>query len=798
MENNSIQQNNNDTIDIRELIFKYLKKWYWFVISVFICLFIAFIYIRSTTPKYQVQSTLLLRNSDKSGFDIADLVSFQGTSISASGEVEDEIQVLSSRTIIEQIIHDLELKTEYWEKIGMRYMQKYQNSPVTLQVSEFFNDSIKHPISVEISNTSKGYDIKISSRYENRKKFKKKIKLTNLNDPIDTPFGKLKLVQNKDFENKIKITTYPINTIIQRYKSVLSIGTVNKKSNVISLSITTHNIQKAKDFLNHLVEVYNMDVINDKNMIAHNTAEFIDARLRLLGMELLDEEIKVETYKKDHTLTDISSQAQLYLQASSEYNKRLAEIETQLNLISHIEDHIKKDENKYALIPANIGIEDVSLTTLVQEYNSALLERMKLLRTTQEQNPVIIQLEQQLNIVKTNIISSIQSIKEGLNIALNDVKRKDAQFTSKMKQVPTQERQFLEIKRQQQIKETLYLFLLQKREENALSLASTAPSSKVVDAAYLVEGSASPKIKIIMLAALILGLIIPIVLIFIFDILDNTIKNKIEFTRLVKVPFLGSIAQSKSSDTIVVKEGKTSSVVEMFRMVRTNINFMLNNKKSPVVLITSSVSGEGKTFISINLSMSFALMNKKVIILGLDIRNPMLGNYLQVPKDKGITLYLSDESYTLNDIIIHSNTHPNLDVIPAGPIPPNPAELLLSNRLDSMIEQLKEKYDYIIIDSAPLGIVTDTLLINRIADMSIYVARQDYTTRHACDLINEVYDDKRLNNMSVVLNGTEESASYGQSKYKYTKYQYRYRYNEDDDEKDKKKVFDKIKKNIKK
>jgi capsular exopolysaccharide synthesis family protein len=802
MENTNIQRNinNDDTIDVRELIFKYLRRWYWFALSVLFCFFIAFIYIEITTPEYQVKSALLLRNNDKKSFDIPELAFLSGGSITGSGEIEDEVLVLSSKTLVGQVVHELDLKTEYWKKDGMRYLEMYKTSPVLLKTSEFFNDSIQFPINIEIEKSSKGYNVTISSRVvtgaTTSANFKKEISLTSLDNPIETPFGALKLMQIANFEGDIKIVAYPSREIINRYLSEITVAPARKKSKVLDLTLTTPTPQKGQDFLNYLADVYDMDIINDKNMIAYNTAEFIDERLRLIGTELLDEEIRVEAYKKDHTLTDISSQTKLYLEASSDYNKRLAEIETQLNLSSHIETHIKNDENKYALIPANIGIEDASLTSLVREYNNALLERMKLLRTTQEQNPVIIQLEQQLSLSKANILTSIQSIKDGLNIALNDIKRKEDQFLSKMRQVPTQERQFLEIVRQQQIKETLYLFLLQKREENALTLASTASSLKIIDTAYTDGVIVSPKVMIVFLIALALGLIIPLGLIFVFDIMNNTIENKAEFIKLVKAPFLGSIAQGKTSDAIVVKEGRTTSVVEMFRMIRTNVGFMLSSKKSSSILVTSSVSGEGKTFISINLSMSFALMKKRVILLGLDIRNPMLGDYLQVPKDSGVTVFLSDDSYTIDDVIIPSGVHPNLDVIPAGPVPPNPAELLLNERLDMLVEALRERYDYILIDSAPLGIVTDTLLLNRLADMCIYVARQDYTTKNACDLINDMYNTKKLNNMSVVLNGIDEAAStYGYNKYtkyRYNRYRYNYIYHRDDKPKDT--FVDKIKK----
>ena len=476
-------------------------------------------------------------------------------------------------------------------------------------------------------------------------------------------------------------------------------------------------------------------------------------------------------YKKKNKLTDISSEAGIFLKSSSEYDQKLAELETQLNLVGYIEIYVKDNKHQYDLVPANLGIEDKSLLSLMQDYNKALLDRLKLRRTTNERNPVITQLEQQLKELRLSIITSIGSIKDGLKISKRDMTQKDAQFTSKIRDVPTQERQYVEIKRQQEIKEKLYLYLLQKREENALSLAGTIPSAKTVDSAYTSLTPVAPKETIIYLISFILGLVIPLLYFYTVELLNNRITNSKELKRLVKVPYLGAVGIKKENDVVVVHEGKTTPIVEMFRIIRTNMQFMLAGKEKPVILVTSSISGEGKSFISINIAMSMALMKKKVILVGLDIRSPMLGEYLHLSKERGVTMFISDESYSVNDIIIPSKLHAYLDVIPAGPVPPNPAELIMNQRLDDLFVKLREMYDYIIVDSAPIGLVSDTYLLNRLVDNCIYVARENYTPREACDLINEIYDHKKINNMAVVLNGVNESSSsygygYGHGKYK--------------------------------
>ncbi len=764
MENKIISNrtSNNDVVNLRDIITKYLRKWYWFVISFFVFLSIGYFYLKITVPTFKVQTTILLRKEDNNlGFSEMAILESMGMS-GSSKEVEDETQVLKSMTLMKNVIKDLAIETEYFEKKGMRYEDIYPETPIQLIVPSYFNDTTKDEIEFKISQNSEGYKIKY--RYGI---IKESIVVPNLDSPITISSGKFSFKLGSKFKKgtDYKIVSYPTRVLTDTYQQNIIVAAVNKKSNAISINTIAANVYKAKAVLDKLIELYNLDAVVDKNMIATNTKKFVDERLDLIKNELLNEELNVENYKKENNLTNLSSEAGLYLQTSSEYNKKLAEIETQINLVNYIDSHIKDNRNQYSMIPSNIGIQDNSLIGLIAHYNSAILERMKLLRTTNDENPVITQMEQQLKSVRSNILASISNVQDGLKIAKNDLKGKEAQFAGKINKVPTQERKYLEIKRQQEIKQNLYIFLLQKREENALSLASAVPTAKTLDTAYSSVAPLSPKIMIVLALILFFTLLFPIGIIYIQDLLNNKIVDRKELKRLINAPFLGSIGINKEENKVVVREGKTSAIVEMFRMLRTNLQFMLGGKESPVILITSSIGGEGKSFTAINLAMSFAILNKKTILVGLDIRKPVLGEYMHIAKNKGVSLYLSDPNYKVEDIIIPSGISSSLHVIPAGPIPPNPAELLMSKRLEELIIELKKEYDYIIIDSAPVGVVSDTYLINRIVDNSVYVSRQGYSPKDVTELINEIYDNNKLNNLGVVLNGIDDVSTYGNGYY---------------------------------
>lgn len=760
MENN-IQKpaaNNIEIIDLRQLFFKYLRNWYWFVISAVVCVSVALLYIKVVNPKFSVQSSIMLRQEKGTGAmaQMAFMESFGMGKMSK--DVDDEIEILKSKTILSNAIVSLSLENECFEKRGMRSINTYPLQPLAMNVPGGFNEKIESTVELIVKPTSKGYSISYKDAF-----YKEKYAISSLAEKIMTPVGEIGFLKSKNFDAKTQYTlrAHPIKNITESYSTRVNIAPVNKKSNAIRISMVDDNVAKARDLINKLIELYNLDAVVDKNMIANNSKNFVDDRLALITDELLEVEVNVENFKKVNKLTDISSEAEVFIKSSSEYNKLVAEIETQLNLVTYIETYVKNSRNQYNLIPANLGITDESLIAVIKVFNEALLERMKMLRSTNDQNPVIVQMEQQLNALRAGITSSISSVKDGLRIAKADLQRKETQFMSKIGQVPTQEREFIEIKRQQEIKQALYLFLLQKREENALTLASTIPSAKTIDTAYASLDAESPKVLMVLALALVLAFVFPIGGLYVFDLFNNKISDRKEYQRLVKAPYLGSIGVSKDADHIVVREGRTTPIVEMFRMVRTNLQFLNNGQVSPVILITSSIGGEGKSFTAINLAMSLALMKKKVVLVGLDIRKPMLGEYLHISKNKGATMYLADNTYNLKDIIIPSGIHDYLDVIPAGPVPPNPAELLMSSRLDELIAVLKTKYDYIVIDSAPVGLVSDTYLINRVVDNSVYVSRMNYSPKDVVELINEVYAENRLNKVAVVLNGVGEGVGYG-------------------------------------
>lgn len=752
------QSTNNEIINLKELFLKYLKKWRWFVVSVAVCFVVAAYYILSTNNSFLVETSVLIRSEDdRNRFSEMAIIQSMGLG-DIKKDVEDEMNILGSKTLISNVIRDLDISTEYFVKSRLKYIDTYPDIPLKLTVTNSKDTLQNQYLELTVSGSENNYTVKVQLG-----EIKETYLVKDLSKAFKTIGGDIKLTPGKSFNKLLtyKIKSYPLSSLTNAYSKSISINTINKKTNAVRISLTSSNPLKAQAVLNKLVELYNLDAVIDKNIIASNTKEFVEKRLELLKSELLDVEIGVETYKKQNNMTDLSSQAELFMRTTGEYNKELSKIETQLNLIEYIDKHVKDNENKYSLIPANLGIQDGPLQSLIQNYNEALLQRLKVSRTSNNMNPLISQLEEQIGALRGSIIASLSSVKDGLKISKRELKLKENQFTGKIKQIPTQEREYIDIKRQQEIKNDLYVFLLQKREENALTLASTVPSAKTLDKAFVNEVPVGPKKPVIMLIALVIGLLIPIAVIYIIDLFDQTIKNKKELQRLTKVPFVGSISNFKNPEYMVVGEGKSTPIAEMFRLIRTNLQFMLSGKPSHVILITSTGSGEGKSFTAMNLAMSFALTNKKVILLGLDIRKPKLGEYLKINSASGITHYLSNDNLQANEIIIRSVMHNNLDVILAGPVPPNPTELLMCYRLDELIEELREKYDYIIVDSAPLGIVSDTYLLNRFSDNTLYICRQDYTPREATELINEVYQKGNLNGMGIILNGVDKDNNYG-------------------------------------
>ena len=748
-------------IDIRMWCIRILKNWYWILLS---CILFGawgvYTYL-STTPRHTVDAKIMIRTSDSdSPLPQMEMLAMMG--MGGMKQVEDEVAILTSRDILTQVVRDLDLQNEYRKKRKLRWEGQYPSHDLVMVYPETFLDTIKRTVRLEMKVRKNDYLVKV--RYGQRWNFSRH-KVKDVTVPFETCAGKIAINSNKPLEkgDKYRVVTMPMLPAVDKYTQTIAASPLKKESNVIVISTSTDMPQRAIDFINKEIDFYNLDAVVDKNIMASNTAAFIEERLRLIEDELAVAESNLEQYKERNGIVDLITEAEIYLHEGSEYKKQAVEIETQLNLVKYIGEYVSDETNKNSLIPANLGIEDPALIALVTEYNQLLLNRMRVQRTATTNNPVLSQMDLQLAVLRENIISSISSISNTLSIAKENIDKHFGKIESMRYGLPSQERQFVEVVRTKELKEQLYLFLYEKREENALTLASTVMPAKVIATPQMNPTPSAPNLKMIAMICLVLGVCFPIGIIYLYHFFNNKISDDSkDLERRIKVPFGGVLVQNHHGEHVAVREGVNSASAELFRLLRTNIHFMLPpNTSNPVILVTSNINGEGKSYVATNMAMSLALLGKKVALVGLDIRKPMLAQYLNLPSQGLLTSYLSDSDYTLEDVTIPSGT-PGLDILPAGIVTPNPNELLMGERLDQLFAELRQRYDYIVVDSAPVALISDTFQLNRVADMTVYVCRARYTTFDLIDFLNNVHEQKRLPNIVTVLNGVNASkAGYG-------------------------------------
>ena len=566
--------------------------------------------------------------------------------------------------------------------------------------------------------------------------------------------------------------------VAKGYCNSLTIAPTSKTTSVAVISLKNSSLQRGQDFINQLLEMYNRNTNNDKNEIAQKTAEFIDERIGIISKELGSTEANLESFKRDAGITDLTSEAQIALAGNAEYEKKSVENRTQISLVNDLRKYLRS--NEYEVLPSNVGLQDAALIGAIERYNEMLVERKRLLRTSTENNPAIVNLDTSIRAMKANVQATLEGTLQGLMITKSNLDREASRYSRRISNAPGQERAYVSIARQQEIKAGLYLMLLQKREENAIALAATANNAKIIDEAIADDTPVSPKGKMIYLIALVLGIGIPVGIIYLIELTKFKIEGRADVEKLTSVPVVGDIPltdeKNDKNGSIAVFENKNNLMSETFRNIRTNLQFMLNNDQK-VILVTSTVSGEGKSFVSSNLAISLSLLGKKVVIVGLDIRKPGLNKVFQLSnKERGITQYLSNPETDLMELVQPSDVNKNLFILPGGTVPPNPTELLARNGLDRAIETLKKNFDYVILDTAPIGMVTDTLLIGRVADLSVYVCRADYTHKAEYTLINELSFEKKLPNLCTVINGVDlKKRKYGYY-YGYGKYGKHYGY----------------------
>lgn len=759
-ENTTINHQEEPALDFGALFDKYKRYWWLFLLSLLVCGSLAWFYLRVTNRVYDVNAVVLVAQEDNSSSAGANLLKSMKL-MSGGGKVEDEMIVFSSQELCTEVAKRLNLNRRYIEDKGWFKPKRdhYNSSPVEVVAPEEMFDTLSS-IQFKIDVNKQGLaTIKARSGKE---------KLANIKDcrlpaTFKTTYGTFTVQTTEDYKpNKpCHITASLIGSQYcgQSLNKRIKVKLITKKANGISLNINETVKGRGKDILNTLIGLYNERGQEEKDEQAINTAKFIDERLALIYKGLTGSEADIESYKRAHQIVDPELQVKSSIAKQELADKALVKLETKKQLLGMVKDFVSNPANKHSYIP--FDVDSSAASGGIKAYNNLLAKRQELEQSAKGDNMALKQLDEQIETMHANVLQGINSSLRGVDVQLSKMRIQANMAASELGKVPTEEREARELMRQQGIQNTLYTFLLQKREENSLVLAATTPKGKIVDHAYASIQPVKPvKFKIYFLA-LVAGLLIPLMLLFLKRLFTTKFSSIEELQDISKAPVVGEICHNRHRSQLVVKEGKTSSIVELFRLLRNNIQFMLPTTDDKVMLVTSSVSGEGKSFVSLNLASSFSLLGKRVALVGMDIRSPKLAQMLDINDAPGVTAFLSRHDVALEDVVQRCPEVENLDIIVGGTIPPNPSELLLTTRVQELVDQLKERYDYIIIDSAPIAMVSDTYSLARYANVTVYVTRSNYTKRSLVRYMNNAIGRRQLNNVAVVINDTNPKMSQG-------------------------------------
>ena len=789
------EQPEKSAFDFQTIYTMLVLNWKWFVLSVILCLGCGAIYLRYKTPTFQAQAKMLIKddesNNRATGKSALLTASNLGIMTNSAG-IDNEMEILTSLSIAQQAVRDLKLYTTYKAKGKIKDQLMYKTEPVFVDLDPGHLEKLTYPIQLVITRDGNEYKVKgqyTASAFEETEKTVYEIEktLNGLPARISTRVGTITLNANSQVAPMadgatIKVTIVAPKYMAMKYVKALSVSPTSKTTTIAQMVLTDEIPQRAVDYLRQLTVCYNRQANEDKNEIAVRTEEFINGRLEKINAELGSTEGSLEAYKKRNNMVELKLNAAQSVQNQDIFSQKLAEANTQVALLQSISQYMNDPANQYQTLPSNVGLTDQSATQLINKYNDIVLTRNRLLRSASESSPTVTPLTAQLDDLSASIRRAIAQAQKNMATQRQSVAEQYSKYVGQTSATPEQERILTQIGRQQDVKSGLYLMLLQKREENSISLAATADKGKLIDDPQY-AGKVSPRGSIIMLLALVLGFLIPGGILYIINFLKFRIEGHDDVEKLTKLPILADIAVAgegtKTKGDIVVHENRNNQMEEVFRSLRTNLQFIMS-KDQKVILFTSSLSGEGKTFTAANLAVSFALLDKKVVLVGLDIRKPRLAELFEI-KDHhhGITNLLSMANPTAEDVekqILNSNVNDNLDILMGGPIPPNPTELIARPTLEMVIDTLKEKYDYVLIDSAPVGLVTDTLQIGRVADATIIMCRADYTPKDSFNYINDLARDNKLPHMTIAINGIDMSKKkygyyYGYGRYgRYARY----------------------------
>lgn len=779
--NTNTFEDQNDDFNLREAVERNLNNWQWFVIGAFICLCIAYVYLRYTVPQYQASTTILVKD-DKKGGMLSELSAFSdlGLGSGMKSNLDNEVEVLKSRTLAEKTVLKLGLNVSMTRQGKVIDVDIYQNSPIRVLFLNpkpaFFTDKMSLEF---VTLTPETFELTTKSVADVGPILLNKKKQFRYGEIISTSNGDL--IINKITlktgttvdERPINIIVSPLENVVESYRKRTTVEPVSKTSSVVVISMKDAVLKRAEFYLDNLMQIYNADAAADKNFISESTSKFVAQRLLLISQELDGVEKDVEQFKTTNKLTDIETEAKLFIEGSSDYNKKKVAIEIQMNMVGSMLDFIRKSTNS-DLLPSNLITTEGDAPALMDSYNQLVLERNRILKSATVANPTVIKLDQQLASLKLNITESLGRLQSNLGIQKRDLGSQEGMLNSKIGDIPVQERQFRVIARQQKVKEELYLYLLQKREETAISLAATEPNARVIDSAKASKTPVFPKKNTIYLAALLIGILIPFGILYIRDLLDTKVKNRFDITDRFNIPYLGDVPNSLTPNEIIDTKSR-SSAAEAMRIVKTNLDFMLNQVPegdAKIIFVTSTIPGEGKTFLSVNLASIFAHSGKRVLLIGMDIRSPKLNEYIGLQHTKGLTDYLSTKDAVIGDYIHTLTRFDIMDVLLAGSIPPNPTELLMNKKVDDLFAQFKKDYDFVVVDTAPVSLVSDTLIIAKNADTFVYVVRANHLDKRMLSLPEIMHRENKLPNMALLLNDTIPIKGYGNYGYGYGNYGY--------------------------
>jgi len=767
--NNNNNINRSDT-KLKDLLVKYLVYWKWIALSLIICVSIAYVKLRYIQNVYNVYAKVLVKDDEKKDGVLSELSKMQDNGEETRPSVlNNTIEIFKSRSLMRRVAEDLKLNVEYFTVKRTNDFELYPDVPITIN---FLNGNA----SIYDVGACLYFKMLSSSKFSMSNDPKTFTSEYNFGEKIKSPIGTIVITPvTPKIDEIIKVVITPIDVVADRYSSCIVVDIVGKQTSLLRIALDHKSIIKAKTVITKLIDKRNEEAVADKNLVWKNTYDFLGERIALITNELSKVENAEVDFKKKNKLIDIETEGESFRETETSNQKEILELNTQMRLVDFMIEYLNAHSKMTDILPSNIGITDPTIGQTVGVYNTLVLEHNRIIKSTSIKNPIVINLEVQIANLHKNLQENLNNTKAVLGLKENELQNQSVKISSKIASVPKSVNEFRSIERQHQIKESLYLYLLEKREETSINLAATVPDIQVIDSAYSNGGAIYPNRQNFYLIGVVLGLMIPALIIFVINMFDTKVHS-MEDIQSMNLPYLGDIPLSNEKSNKVISKGDNSNIAEAFRHLRTNIEFTVGNtpSRAKTIFVTSTISKEGKSFVSTNLARSFALTGEKTLLIGLDLRVPKILEYLELQTKKeykGVSQFLVDPSITVDELIVKGAIE-NLDIIHSGLIPPNPAELLRNGRIDELFVNLKDKYDVIIVDTAPVIMVTDTLLVSHLADSFVYVVKADYLDKRLLHVPEQMYVDKRLPNMALLLNGSDTKIGYGYG-YRY-RYQYRY------------------------